>query len=255
MPAPVWTCHEHVAALRLDPFGAAFCAALPDRGLLFNGPWIGKSILQLLGLAPAKHRADGTSPTEFHARGPDLVVAYEGWAPTAQPPLRVDAVWRALRPGPADAFLAAIELIVSVRMELLDGPAELLIESRLPGEAMFRLLERNPPQCEAMALKPWALLRLIPAEGPGCVLCRLPGKAFTYVEMIHPADFRNDEMLVAPVLDGARLRHHLFPQSLEKGVMLRSRVRGGFLPREKDVALAAACYAAFAASEPPLDAF
>jgi hypothetical protein len=39
---------------------------------------------------------------------------------------------------------------------------------------------------------------------------------------------------------------------LEKGVMLRARVRGVFLPRRQDESLAAECHAAFAAAEPPL---
>jgi len=41
---------------------------------------------------------------------------------------------------------------------------------------------------------------------------------------------------------------------LEKGVLLRTRVRGAFLRREGDARLAAALYAAFAAADPPLDA-
>ena len=38
--------------------------------------------------------------------------------------------------------------------------------------------------------------------------------------MIHPADFRHDEATGLTAVDGmTRLRHQLFPQSLEKGVI------------------------------------
>jgi hypothetical protein len=39
---------------------------------------------------------------------------------------------------------------------------------------------------------------------------------------------------------------------LEKGVILRSRIRALLVPSENDAALAGACYVDFAASEPVL---
>ena len=49
-----------------------------------------------------------------------------------------------------------------------------------------------------------------------------------------------------------RVSHQLFSERLEKGVILRARLRGVFLPRQRDTRVAAACYTAFAAAEPPL---
>ncbi len=257
MPAALWKCDKNVAELKLDSFHATLDAAQPGLGLTLDDPWGSHAICaQLLGLSVAPQRpGDVNWPAECYVRGDDLVVAYTESVLRPLSPLRVDAVWRALRPGSADEFLAAVELIVSVRTELLDSPAVAFVQSELPGGAMFRLAGTSQPRCEALALAPSELLRLVPAEGPGCVLCRLPGGEPTYAEMIHPADFHNDEASLGPLGDGAILRHCLFNQSLEKGVILRSRVRGVFLPRENDVALAAACYASFAATEPPLDAF
>ncbi len=120
---------------------------------------------------------------------------------------------------------------------------------------MFRALGPGPRSGEPLPLPPSAPLRLSPADGPGCVLWRLPGEELSYVEMISPGDFHDDEAALDAAAHGSRLRHRLFPQSLEKGVLLRARVRGAFLPRADDCSRAAACYAAFAVAEPPLDAF
>ena len=48
------------------------------------------------------------------------------------------------------------------------------------------------------------------------------------------------------------LSHRLFAERLEKGVILRSRIRGLFVPRDHDTELAQSEYRRFAASEPPL---
>jgi hypothetical protein len=71
--------------------------------------------------------------------------------------------------------------------------------------------------------------------------------------MVHPADFQHDELLRNSVQQqAAYLRHRLFPEPLEKGVILRARVRGVFVPRDGDTQIAAECFDAFAATEPPL---
>ena len=99
-------------------------------------------------------------------------------------------------------------------------------------------------------------MTLKPADGPGCVVWRLTGSELSYAEIIHPADFHHDEVQWAAPAGSARVRlgHRLFPESLEKGVILR-RVRGIFSSRQNDLEIAAAAYAAFAAAEPPLDAY
>jgi hypothetical protein len=70
--------------------------------------------------------------------------------------------------------------------------------------------------------------------------------------MVHPADFHRDEVHALTPEGRVRIEHHLFAQALEKGVLLRARVRGVFLARDGDLQLAAEVYRAFAAAEPPL---
>jgi hypothetical protein len=48
------------------------------------------------------------------------------------------------------------------------------------------------------------------------------------------------------------LRHRLFLDELEKGVILRGRVRGLLLERERDRSATAEAYTQFAGSPPPL---
>jgi hypothetical protein len=74
--------------------------------------------------------------------------------------------------------------------------------------------------------------------------------------MVHPADFCRDE-LTHETGQNPRLRacHRLFAAPLEKGVLLRGRVRGIFVPRIDDLAIAAAAYTRFAAEEPLLESY
>ena len=233
MSASFWKCHEHVAHLDLDCFQATLDATRPADGLMLSGAPGDRAIhAKLLGLVLPRHRpGDVESLVECSARRDDMVIAYQG---STGRPFRVDAVWRALRGGPAEAFLAAVDLIVSVRTELLDSRPEVGVQSVLPVAVTF-----CPPG---------------PAEAPGCTIWRLPGEELSYAEMIIPADFHDDEAAPDAPGGGNRLRRRLFPRSLEKGVILRARCAGLSCPAAT-IARAAACYAAFAAAAPPLDAF
>jgi hypothetical protein len=72
--------------------------------------------------------------------------------------------------------------------------------------------------------------------------------------MVHPADRRCRELTAEAETSATwRLRHPLFrTESLEKGVILRARARAWFLPSGVDAAVVAACFADFAAADPPL---
>ena len=107
--------------------------------------------------------------------------------------------------------------------------------------------------CAPLALAPRRRQSIGPESGAGCLLFRLPDVDLSYVEMVHPADFQHDELSPGRPGGGAlRIAHRLFRTSLEKGVILRARVRGVFVNRRDDAEAAAECYAAFAAADPPL---
>ena len=105
------------------------------------------------------------------------------------------ALWRAMPSGAADEFLAAVELVVSVRTRVARQSVP-----NWPCKAWFRqgevlrLQSLDPvawaPLCPTTA----APMMIGPDSGTGCLLFRLPGSDLSYVEMVHPADFQYDEL-------------------------------------------------------------
>jgi hypothetical protein len=85
---------------------------------------------------------------------------------------------------------------------------------------------------------------------PGIVLYRPAAAQFTYAEFCHPFDGIGLE--VKPEEGMHATRYRLFGHDLEKGVILRGRLRGVLLPRAVDVAAAHAAYQRFLAEPPNL---
>ncbi|NUQ61401.1 MAG: hypothetical protein HUU20_02865 [Pirellulales bacterium] len=190
-------------------------------------------------------------PIEAYVRANQLVLAYsasEAW------PIQLDARWIA-RTGLAGEPVATWDLIVSVHTDLLDSRPELGVVSTLGCSAGLRLLDAAGRFAE-LDLPTEQTAVIGPAGGPGCVLFRFPKGQFSYAEMVHPADFHHDEVLTLKSNESctAKISHRLFVESLEKGVVLRARIRGVVLPRDADCRLAADAYWAFAAADPPLGA-
>lgn len=79
------------------------------------------------------------------------------------------------------------------------------------------------------------------------VLCRPTGAEHAWLEMCHPKDG-----LLFDITTSGGLRFHLFDQDLEKGVILRGRLRGQLLPKQADAAAALAAYGKFLAEKPNL---
>jgi hypothetical protein len=204
-------------------------------------------LLGLVGLSSAA--SIDMRPRESYVRGPDLIATYEE---SRQAPIRVDCLWRAMPPGVADQVLATIDLVVSVRTCAFDSHPELAVASVVPANEILRLQCLGPADWTPQSLGP---ATIVPDSGTGCLLLRIAGSDLSYVEMVHPADFQYDEL--QPTESGgqaARVTHRLFRTNLEKGVILRGRVRGIFLKRFADLEIAAQCYAAFAGADPPLGA-
>lgn len=90
------------------------------------------------------------------------------------------------------------------------------------------------------------------ADATGCVLFRPAEADWSLVEMVHPLDFEHDELSHDPEHpDHTRLSHRLFTQPLEKGVLLRARLRAIIIDRADDLETAALRYAEFT-NEPPV---
>ena len=85
-----------------------------------------------------------------------------------------------------------------------------------------------------------------PLETPGGILCRLEDCDFSYLEMLHPADFGAGELLAGkeqPV--ELSWTFQLVHDQLEKGVIRRSRLQGWIIPRDGDQQQAEALFLRF----------
>ena len=248
----LWKLEEHVARLQANQLSASLNLLWPQQGLTEIGcQTVRLSDARLLAMmiAPSPTEDLGTL-AERYVRGADLVAVYEE---SATRPVRVDAMWRAMTPVQGEPLVTALDLIVSVRTRSLDTRPDLHVQTVVPADEVLRLTGAAGFVHQRLPLPDEKPLVLQPHDGPGCLLFRLPGSALSYAEMVHPVDFQRDELSGSRQGDRmTRLQHCLFASRLEKGVLLRARVRAVFLPRRQDCGLAAECYAAFAAAEPPL---
>ncbi|NIP86099.1 MAG: hypothetical protein GTO03_11250, partial [Planctomycetales bacterium] len=92
-----------------------------------------------------------------------------------------------------------------------------------------------------------------PETGPGCFLFRPADADFSYVEMIHPTDFSSAQLSGgAGGGELAELRHVVIRRWMEKGVIVRARLRGAFVDRKDDTHRARRIYRDFCAAQIPL---
>jgi hypothetical protein len=242
---PLWKIDGRRALAELPPARLSVDLADPVVGVALEltgaEQWSRVAVLgvRLPGHAPGSD----TALADAWCRGGDLVATY---AQTPERPLRVQVYWQIVPAAPGS--ILTLDCLVSVQTDLLDAASRLAVESRLPhGEALWAA-EGHPrrflPSSRSLAV-------LSRASGPGCLLLR-PSAASTvsYAEMIHPDDFTADDLAQSD--GGLRLTHRLFGGELEKGVILRARLRGVLLPRAGDEPAARAAYKHFLGAPLPL---
>jgi hypothetical protein len=202
-------------------------------------------------------------PVDCFVRGNDFVATY---AETAERPFRAQVYWRFVendRSGGSDRAqpFATLELIVSVQTSRLDIDMALAVSTTLGSVEAWRLFDAGESRLtsdrDSSHGAPAEIATVVPdmkdADHPGCTLLRPIGQGPSYIEMVHPADFRQTTFeWTTDSSPAVRLAHRLFAERLEKGVILRSRIRGLFVPRSHDTELAQSEYRRFAASELPL---
>lgn len=223
---PLWRLENERAIISQGPLGGEVRLARPALGIsltfLPSRPgW------RLLGVAGADLCEENAAPpAEAYERGGDLVLTY---AETAARPLRVQIYWRVLEDLPAGA--AGFDLQVSVQTGLLDADSALWSETSAPALHAARLAD----------------------AAADCWLFRGADSQHSYAEMIHPADDRGCSLSRGEnAADGWLLRHRLFGERLEKGVIMRARLRGLLLPRQDDEKAANVACETFVAEQLPL---
>lgn len=250
MDLRVWQLAGNKAQLRLEGLSASLDLEQPARGIHDIHPALDAAAdFHILGIeVPAISDAGRDALVESYTRSIDLVAAYRE---TKEWPIQVDVRWQAVGNAGATGLLGAIDMVVSVRTDLLDSRPGLAVVSAVPPGEMLRLRDRQSGRFEPLEVD--GTTRVVPQDGPGCLLFRPVLGDLSYVEMIHPADFDRDEIARGESPDAPiSVRHRLFPQPLEKGVILRARVRGAILARSTDQELASALFAALSTADPPL---
>jgi hypothetical protein len=217
----------------------------PAAGLQLH--WRDRIHIAALGVAlPPVRITEADSLIDAWVRGGDLVATYSHGQER-----RGQIYWRvpqgdALTP----AVASSVELIASIQTSLLDFDPALDVRSHVAAQEILQLIDADTTRADAIYLADPSV-EIAPSSVPACFIFRLGDCELSYLEMVHPLDFTGSVLRRLP--DGQfELSHQLFRGRLEKGVILRSRLRGLMVPREHDLVLAGTCYTDFAASEPPL---
>jgi len=206
--------------------------------------------LQLLGIA-----RDGCTLAAFpdqdpYSRDNSLIIRYSD---QADPSHHLQVQWRCI-PSEPGLFLGGVELILS-----FETPSQV----NLPEwTTMTQVGQQDILVAGGNCEQPWISLNEIhettdttsstATNEAHMILCRFPEQQLSYLEMTPAAE---PALALLPSTETTRtLWGSRTPDGpLEKGVILRRRVRGLFLPREKDTVLADKAYAQFQALAPPLN--
>jgi hypothetical protein len=241
----MWQLTEFSAHLALPSFAAQANVLEPWRGLLAP-QWRGTPLPPAVAVLQVDAReliAPNRLPLEVYIRQRDLIATY---APSEGRNVQTQIYWRAAQ---ADS-VATVELILSAQTHLLDSRPGLVALSTLQAGAVLHL-PQGAEQLAELALDFQARREFVPGQDAPLFLFRPHGAAYSYAEMVQPADFagaslelRGEELL--------RFSHGLFAERLEKGVIRRVRMCGAFLPRDGDLEKALAIYRNFIAEPLPL---
>jgi hypothetical protein len=217
-----WQFDGSIARLRLLRVSAKLDVVRPADGLsaiaigemtLSGHSWLG---VELTGERPT------ISEVDAYVRGSDLIVTY---AQTPNRPLRAQVYWRAIESA-HQGTLAAIELVASVQTSLLDACPRLSVQSIVSAGEIVAFGEGEQSATGSDSLE---------QVGRG-VLIRPSGANYSYAEIIAGSNVDDDHLEISS--GRVRIEHGLFADRLEKGVILRTRVRGVLVARDGDLAAA-----------------
>ena len=205
---------------------------------------------QLLGIARNGSTLAASPDQDPYSKDNTLIIHY-GDQVDASHHLQVQ--WRCIPPEPG-LFLGGLELILS-----FETPSQI----NLPEwTTMTQVGQQDILVAGGDSEQPWISLNEIPdaadstssaaTNGAHMILCRFPEQQLSYLEMT-PATESSLAILPATETTRTLWGSRTPDRPLEKGVILRQRVRGVFLPREKDTMLAEKAYAQFQALDPPLN--
>ena len=198
--------------------------------------------VRVLGVAvPA-----GCQPTEAWTRGADLTAIYE---PGDDRGLRITAMWRLGEEEPARAGVSSWQLVLSAQTSLLATAAELTVLADVANAGTITTGRWRGTAVDWEA-DPHGIARCVRLCPSGAA----SGECL--VIAIHPDDSGVVECSPTQA-GGVEIRCRLFPSSVEKGVLLRSRVLAALGPlasADDGADWSATMLEQFAGSEPILTA-
>lgn len=221
--------------------------------------------------------AEGLIRCDAFIRGSDLIAAYP---PSTEFPFQVAVLRRWIHAEPCRNATAGakdealhghgtgLETIVSVNTPLPEIQPALELVSYWPQGEIYQLrwirwpVEPQPlgdlpaPVAnEARRLGGPGEMVCTRNDGPSCWVIRPAGEglaSLSFAEMLYPADFEHSALAIDASAGGWAIRHCFFTRPLEKGVILRCRWRTVCLPRDGDLARAAALYTNLAQELPAI---
>ena len=211
----------------------------PERGLQLHGPQ--QQSLHLLCLH------DEGSPilslAKAYVRHDDLVINYGG---DRDLPFHLQVYW-GRRSYPASAEWNAMEWTLAMQTGSLIDPSRLTTTTSGSGAEQVLQL----PASETAAPKSIeSNVSLCASDSTGCILVRMG--EFSYIELIHPQDFQSAEIVYQSGESNFSIKRSVFDCTLEKGVIVRARLFGLWVPRLNDVALLRDAYQALLTRALPL---
>jgi hypothetical protein len=180
---------------------------------------------------------------ELYVRGNDFIGNYSVAGPHR---IAQQVYWRASEDRASSSV--AIELILSIRTELLDSKPELCVTSYFPGAMLYHTCDLSEARVEKVQAS--ATFERT-SSAAHLFIFRSVSLGLMYAQMVHPSDFVSAKIS----FDGTQplfLDATLFPERLEKGVIRRGRVGGWFLPAENDLQTAVELARRFVDEELPL---
>jgi hypothetical protein len=245
--AATWQVEGKRAALSCGPL--AGIVALDDKRVHFiANAWNDQRVTgsaMFMSYCGAPNQTDSLLFAETYVRGHDFVATFAESGPHRVAP---QTYWRA---SFVKKFATAkLELVLSVKTDLLDSEPTSFIESTLNTEAsLLHSGSLDVPRFAAIETRSRAFDASTSAEHLFVVRCRSLG--FSYAEMVHPTDFVSAEIHVH-AQTSVSLSTRLFPEHLEKGVIRRGRICSWFMPIENDLETAVALARQFVEEPLPL---
>jgi hypothetical protein len=247
MTVSPWMLAAEKATLNLQGFSAEMDLGHPGLGLCNVNDSGAVVPAQVLGVAWGDETDLPHTLSECYVRGGDLIATY---APQPQQPFAPQAYWRVVKAAPprCESSVPQMELLVSVQTQLLDAQPRMTAVSVLRAAEVLYLEDAAAGRFVALS----SATGLPPSAA--CLLVRLADSPLSYVEMVHPHDFSPGHLDVAVNGENVSIRHTLIACRMEKGVIIRVRLRGSLIPRSDDVGTAAGLFAAFGNAALPLSA-